>query len=383
MNNFLDYLKWRGDLSFEKSPFNKIDALILSQISYLNFKGLIPESFNESILISDFSEMFDSRFEKKLKKYLGTLINQETYDLLVECSRSERFGSLKLCGFRDFYSKKKCEQFAAFTVVNKDWNCVCFRGTDNTIIGWKEDFYLGCVDETFSQKDAVEYFTDATESCKGNFYIAGHSKGGNEALYTAVNSSSKDKKRILKVFNFDGPGLPLKVLNSKEFAQVADRIESVYPECSIVGMIFYHPEKIEIVESSQFLVMQHDAFSWNILGTDFIRKENFEDESVFFHATFNEFYENLTWEEMKLITDKMFGILLSTGCKTLDELDDDKIQNSLKIISELTKLDKADRHEIKKLSNIFIKAGKGNFPLFNSFKFSMNKINGQQNQEDD
>ena len=376
MADLIDYVTWRADVTFDYSPFNKIDALIFSQISYLNLKGFVPEDFDDEITLEDFASFVDVRAQKKLKKTLGPLINPETFDLLMAASKSERFGKLKLCGFRDIFSKKNCEQFCAFTVKGKGWNCICFRGTDETIIGWKEDFYLGCMDQIPAQKDALDYFTDALDSLKGKFYVAGHSKGGNEAMYVAINATLKQKKKISKVFNFDGPGFVKETMESENYKNISDKILSVYPECSIVGMIFHHPSNFDIVESSEFIVMQHDAFSWNIMGNDFVKKDKFKDESIFFHATFNQFYAAMSRQEMKNITDKLFDLFLNTGCRTLDDIDDDKLQVSAKVLYELYQLDSRDRKEIKKMAGMFLKAGKGNFPLFNSFKPSISRNSG-------
>jgi len=376
MAGILDYVTWRGDISLDYSPFNKIDALIFSQISYLNLKEFIPESFDEEVPLENFSVFVDLKSEKKLKKTLGPLINPEIYNLLIEAARSERFGELRLCGFREFYSKKNCEQFCAFTVRGKGWNCVCFRGTDDTIIGWKEDFYLGCLDQIPSQKHALEYLSDAMNSLKGKFYTAGHSKGANEAMYVAINALPKQKKRIVNVFNFDGPGFVKEVIESENFKSVSDKIISVYPECSIVGMIFYHPEKFDIVESSEFIVMQHDAFSWNLCGNDFVKKDEFEEESVFFHSTFNQFYSEMSRQQMKDITDKMFDLFLNAGVRTLGDIDKEKLQVSAKVIHGLHQLSGSERKEILNVAGLFLKAGKGNFPLFNSFKPSLSINSG-------
>ena len=42
MNNVLAYLEWRGDLSFSQSGFNEVDNLILSLLSYFDFKEMLP-----------------------------------------------------------------------------------------------------------------------------------------------------------------------------------------------------------------------------------------------------------------------------------------------------------------------------------------------------
>ena len=42
MANLMDYLDWRGDLTFEQAPFNEVDNLILAQLVYVEFEGIVP-----------------------------------------------------------------------------------------------------------------------------------------------------------------------------------------------------------------------------------------------------------------------------------------------------------------------------------------------------
>ena len=42
MANLMDYLDWRGDLTLEISPFNEVDALILAELSFVDFDGIVP-----------------------------------------------------------------------------------------------------------------------------------------------------------------------------------------------------------------------------------------------------------------------------------------------------------------------------------------------------
>lgn len=375
MAGLVDYVVWRGDVSLENSPFNVVDALVFSQITYLNLKDFVSESFLDSVELSKMSPIInDKKSVRKLKKHLGPYISPDTYTLLKLCSESKRYGSLKIGGFREVFDKKKCEQFAAFTVSGKNFNCVCYRGTDESIMGWQEDFALSYSDFIPSQIDALEYLKDAMVSLKGKFILSGHSKGGNIAMYSAINGSDKMKKRISNVFNFDGPGFSKEILKSENYQKVSEKIYSVYPECSIVGMFFYHSDKFEIAESSERIVMQHDPFSWSVTPFGFVNKKNFDDESVFFYKTFNKWYAELSLDEIKNVTEKMFGIIYKSGIETLSDMENDKLHNSAKILNELMKIDFKERHEVLKLVSLFLKAGKGNFPLFESFKPSFSSI---------
>ena len=42
MANLLDYLDWRGDLPLSRDPFNEVDNLILAELSFVDFGGIVP-----------------------------------------------------------------------------------------------------------------------------------------------------------------------------------------------------------------------------------------------------------------------------------------------------------------------------------------------------
>ena len=57
MANLLDYLDWRGDLTLDKSPFNEVDNLILAELSFVDFKDIVPApSEGESVALRDAAE---------------------------------------------------------------------------------------------------------------------------------------------------------------------------------------------------------------------------------------------------------------------------------------------------------------------------------------
>ena len=147
--SLIDYLDWRGDLSFEASPFNDVDALVLCQLSYINFANLAPGDFDSSIRLGEVSKLFFASADFETRSDLGILLDTRTNELLKKAGESVRFGDVELTGFVSEYDKEKEEQFSAVTFVlasgsflNKQQIFVAFRGTDDTIVGWKEDFNL-------------------------------------------------------------------------------------------------------------------------------------------------------------------------------------------------------------------------------------------------
>ncbi|MCF0242525.1 MAG: DUF2974 domain-containing protein, partial [Treponema sp.] len=282
--------------------------------------------------------------------------------------KSKRFRNVLASGYWDILDGTKPEQFAAITFSYKRTNLVSFRGTDDTLIGWKEDCILAYASEIPSQLEAVKYLEEAMKKCGGDFILAGHSKGGNEAVYAAMHSDKSRRKRIRTVYNFDGPGFKDDVFNSAEYKCISNKIHSVYPECSFVGMIFNSTDNYEISESSEKIVMQHDPMSWNVYGTDFVHKDDFSKESRLFKNTFNEWTGELTGEQIIEFTEILFKVIGATGAKSTKDLEVNRIQKSAKIVHELASLDRKKREGLWKMIRMFMKIGRGYFPMLDIFR---------------
>ena len=351
--DMLDYINWRGDLSFEDSAFNDIDAVILCQILYLNFDGFFKDSgFKDFTKISELAERFINADDFKTRSDTGVLINKQTVDLLKAAGKSKRFSEIKAAGHISVLDLSMEEQFSAITYIIKNkTNFVAYRGTDDNIVGWKEDFNLAIHDIVPSQKDAQEYLKRAARNLNGVFYIGGHSKGGNLAVYAAAASPSGIQKRIQTIYNFDGPGFTEDKINSPQFKSIIPKILSFHPQLSIVGMLFNRAGKCLIVKSFENGIMQHDMFSWTLLGKTFIMLDKFEKESEFFNSTVNTWINGLDIEKRKLFIDTVFDIIASTNARTNTELEKNIPENSIRIISAVRKLDPDIREAVR--STIF------------------------------
>ncbi len=339
-----DYLHWRGDLSFELSPLNSVDSLILCQLSYLNFESIIPFSFKEKITLNNAASIFAGEgFEKR--RDLGLLINPRTVDLLFECAKTARFANLELCGWRDTYSKKDEEQFSALTFVSSlkkaSFAFCAFRGTDDTIIGWKEDCNLAFKEKIKAQCDAASYLEEACLSLKKYpVMCGGHSKGGNLALYAGAKLKKSEQKKLTRIFNFDGPGFLKETLAQSDFSEALKKTYSYFPYESIVGMLFSHGSDYKVINSTAKNVMQHDALTWQTLATDFECQEELSTLSIFFNSTFNEWYCKLDNKKRGELVDVVFGALEATNVKTNSELAENWGKSGIKILKALHSLDK-------------------------------------------
>lgn len=374
MADLFDYLNWRGDLSFEQVPFNKIDALLLAHVTYSIFDGVVPENFNERKTFAQVAKDFSAAPDYEDRINIGFLINKRTAELMFKCAECERFRNVEICGFRNIYNEENVEQFAAVTYFVNGQPVVALRGTDDTITGWKEDFNIAWLPQIPAQKDALEYFKEALAAVDGDFILVGHSKGGNLAINTAVNCGEKAQKRIEKVFNFDGPGFPKEFFEKPEYNKMEDRIYSFYPGFSVVGMIFHHPFNYEIVRSDGFAFWQHDPIGWQIMGNSFVNEVDFTDESRLFYKVFNEWIDKLNKEQKKNFVETMFCILEASGAKTNSDIEKDPLKSTAKMLAAYADLSRTKKKELHKILSMFKDVITDDIPFFKPFVLLKNNL---------
>ena len=270
IDNVFTYLKWRGDLSFSEAAFNEVDSLILSLISYVEFGGIVPEiDSEESITIKEAWERFWTVYKNTDSSYLTSFLSKPPI-LLKEAAKTKRFGEIRIGKYVNQIDTQKDKQFSASTfLVNDDSIYVAYRGTDATIVGWKEDFNMSFLSEVPAQSEAVQYLEKTAGQKKSYIRLGGHSKGGNLAIYSGIRCSREIRKRILSIHNFDGPGFRQDLLLSDEYLEMLPRISNYLPQASIIGMLLEHAGERKIVRSNYFGgILQHDAFSWEVVPVD-------------------------------------------------------------------------------------------------------------------
>ena len=312
MANVCDYVKWRGDITLEQSKFNEIDNLILSRFSYFPFDKIIKE--NEVVTIKELSKRFQKQDVTKLP-----ILWKDDVDLFPLMGESERFGKLLATKYINKIDPEQEKQFAAITVLMPDDTIfVSYRGTDNTIVGWKEDLNMSFKSHIASQISAKKYLEMiAEEYSDKKIRIGGHSKGGNIAVYAATFASSIIKDRIINVYNNDGPGFCDDVIGTLEYQDMINKVHTYIPQSSVIGRLMNHREKYTVVESVQKGIMQHDLYSWQVLGTKFITLEEVTNGSEFVDKTIKEWLENVEPEKREQVIDVVFDILNATDAQTM------------------------------------------------------------------
>lgn len=320
MANAIEYLKWRGDLNFEAAPINEIDLFLFSQVSMIDFGGLVPAD-GAGVMLSKAAEKYFETHDTDVKKNLGVLQARSVLDAFKLMGESARFGGVLLSGYENHVNEKNEEQFSATTFrLSPQVFAVAFRGTDDTIIGWKEDCNLAIYDEVPAQKDAKEYLRRAAETHKGKIVVLGHSKGGNLAVYAAMHATKKIKDRILRVINFDGPGLRKSVISgSQDYAYIKDKITTIRSENSLVGTLLELPGTSVVVKTSAEGLLAHDGFQWDVDVNHFARAKGLNLFSKGFEKAFKKTMSDMSEDEMLEFVEELFGILFSTGAETLTD----------------------------------------------------------------
>jgi len=363
-SNHLHYLEWRGDIPFSASPFNLVDASILCHLAYEHLEGLVSSSFKEQITIRQLSEDFLNSHNHSERIQMGFGINPKTPELLYAAGKSLRFGDVKICGLQEILSEEKCEQFAGMTFVIGNTAYITFRGTDDTVIGWCEDLLLGKSPILPSHIDGVEYCNKAAEYFKKDLVVLGHSKGGTVAVYAGTYTSPKVQKRIKAVYNLDGPGWYPDFYETENFKRIEDKVLSIYPECDIVGKVFYPNSNYIIIKAEGKGFDQHDMFNWQCIGPNHVPGEDYTEESKVFFKKVNEWYE--TVEEAKRIKfiETLADIYRGVGFKNNYDLNKNRVTATKNALSEFNKLDKETKDGIHEVLSVLRKVMINDVPMF-------------------
>jgi len=327
MASLFDYIDWRGDLRFSAVELNEVDNLILSQISYMDFEGIVsPDPAEPAVSLRDAMRQYLRRHRGE-KAYLGKLVPSDIVSLSAKTSKSLRFSSAQLCGYVNDIDKERQTQFSAITFrLENGMSFVVYRGTDDTLVGWKENFNMSFMQPVPAQRSATEYLERVAAALPDPLYVGGHSKGGNLAVYAAVTCSPSVKERLLTVFNNDGPGFSRDFIDSVAYQNVSGRIRTIVPQSSVVGMLLEHEEVYEVVKSNATGLLQHNAFSWEVLGGAFIHLDTVSGESKLLDSALKEWLGGMSSAEREEFVDSLYETLSATDAKTLTELTAEKLK---------------------------------------------------------
>ena len=328
MGNLFDYLSWRGDLTFDRSPFRPVDGLILSALAYVHFGALVPEGPDAPVPLGRAAEGYLSLPPARR----GRCRCGDDLRLLRALAEAPRFARLGLCRQADRFVPREETQFAALTVLLEDGSAfLAFRGTDGTLVGWKEDFNLSFLDVVPAQLEAADYVQTFAAGFSGPLRLGGHSKGGNLAVAGAALAGMKARDQIRSVWSFDGPGLNAYLLARPGYSELLTRIRSFVPKSSVVGLLLAHEEPYTVVDSDQDGLFQHDPYSWQVQGPGFVRLEEVDPGSRLIDRTLKNWLAGLTNAQREAVADTLYELLSSGDATTVKEaLEPKNLANALR-----------------------------------------------------
>jgi hypothetical protein len=345
MGTIMEYIHWRGDLTFNNDPFNDIDALILALLTYLPYKDIVPGiDSNKSVSLRETSIQYftesptEETKSSNVNPTASSALDSELLDLLRETATCPRFNNIQLSRYDENTDFTVGQQFGALTYIlpnSKNEKVIAFRGTDNSLIGWKEDFEIAYMEQIPAQESAFKYIEQIINIFSSKVTVCGHSKGGNLALYACSRLNSLHRSRLLKVINFDGPGFDFSFVPQASFSHYENKVINYVPEESIVGMLLEPVGKRVVVSSSARGINQHNALNWRVEQSKFT-SGNLSRTTKLLENTLKTWLANLSLPKRKIFTEALFDILGASEGRTIDPKETLKeTRNILKKYSDL------------------------------------------------
>ena len=337
MGTILDYLKEYGDYTLAEKSFSEVDSLVLCQCAYLKFDGIAPTLGEDKPAVSLHELMTHADYDHL---YADERYREVNTALFMGMYHSKRFRDVKVMNYVNQIDLATETQFSAVTFRLPNGICyVAYRGTDETIVGWKEDLNLAFSEPVEGQRLSVDYLNRAAESIKGSFYIGGHSKGGNLATYACMNCDEKVRSRIITIYDHDGPGFRPEVKAQGAYDEIANRIRKTIPRSSLVGMLLYTEGTYKVVESRTIGLAQHNPYTWLIKDDHFQIVDEIYAGRKFLDESLNQWILSLTQEQMHTFVDTFYQVVLASETDNLIDFTANWFQSIQKIGAALKEID--------------------------------------------
>ena len=322
MGNLITYVQQYGAQTFEDKSLTDIDVLVLTEIAYLPFDEIVPASFEvkAAISLNQLGKEFETIKEKEHENN-PFMITKERIQLLDVVSKSQRYKDIKVFGFMNDIDDERTKQFAAVCYQWEEENrWIIFRGTDESLTGWKEDFMMTYSDLIPAQTDAIEYLKKQAETFSGILNVSGHSKGGNLSLYASTMQEETVQDRIKQIYCWDAPGVHRSILNTEGYQRVVSKAKRYIPQDSIVGLMLESQVPYHIIESQGSGISQHSALMWNIEEDHFVELTELTKNSQLTDQTFKQWTEVVSDEDLKLFFDTFFELIFEMGVETVNDV---------------------------------------------------------------
>lgn len=358
MGTMTQYLEKFGKYSFEEMPMTEVDSLVLCQLSYLKFDGMVPDVQEGSTGVTlksvaehpDFEKLFaDVRYEKENRALFAGMV------------QGRRFRNMKLNYFTNVIEERWETQFSALTCFLDDGSAyVAFRGTDETIVGWKEDFNMAFLSPVPGQAYSVAYLNAVASRFSGDFYVGGHSKGGNLAVYSAMNCEEAIQKRILRIYSMDGPGFRPEVLERCGYDRIKERVVKILPHSSLVGMIFESDMHFQVVRSKTFGLLQHDPYTWQVVSNHLVRVNDLYERRKNMDNTLNEWILSLNEQQLRIFVDTLYQVIMASQATNLIEFTTEWKRSMNGIIAALKEVDGETQEVLKEIVKSLFEIARAN-----------------------
>jgi hypothetical protein len=310
--NIESYLGWRGDIPFSVSPFSEIDAIVLCKLAYYDLSSLDEAKTDAGLSLLECVQKAPSAIAPK-----G--LNSEGAGFFEAAARTKRFGSIRVCRYVDTEPLLDSAQFSASTFLLPDGRTfVAFRGTDSTILSWKEDFELS-FKETGAQRRAKSYLAEAiadAQSSGRRLLVGGHSKGANLAQYATVCLTDSELSCIDAIYLLDGPGIAPEIASGKPSRAWIAKAIRIIPTFSVFGRLFEPALAPLVVRSSAEGFFEHELLTWQLKAGKLDLAAAPDPESDFCAEIFHEWMDNVSVEERQEFTDDLFGAIGRAGTTT-------------------------------------------------------------------
>jgi hypothetical protein len=348
MPNLFDYLKWRGDLRFHMDGFNEVDNLIFASLSYIDFEDVVPCTPDRAVTLAQAVRQLKEADRLTPKG----LFLQPYPELLVRAAEADRFKDVLLTCYISRMDETIPNQFAAVIFsIGARAHYIAYRGTDDNLAGWKEDFLMSFKDAVLAQKQAAAYLNKYAPRLPGRVYVGGHSKGGNLAVFAASHTAERLRKKIAAVYNNDGPGFQTPLLQSEGYAKIENRIQTIIPKSSVIGLLLEHGADYKIVASSENGMLSHNPLTWGVSGTSFVHETELSKSSRTTNEALRAWLGTLTLPQREQFTEALFEVISATGAQTLSDLTKERL---LLVDAMLKKYRSLDRDTRKLLRDTVI-----------------------------
>ena len=313
----IQYVQNYGDQNFWSLPFSDVDSLVFATLCYANLE-LTPfaKIGNFNCTIRELGELAD------LKQLTWPMWSRERGEqLMTAAAKSRRYGEIVAHHYRHHLDSDAEKQFTAITfTINTDMgyvDIVTFQGTDDTLVGWKEDLNMTFARHLPSQLEAVSYLEEIAASSDNKLILTGHSKGGNLAVYAAHKVNRQIKDRIIDIYDHDGPGFLPRTFTTLDKIGVAGKVHKIIPASSFFGLLLdSHPSSYKVVKSNSRYILQHDGLSWLVDGDHFATLPSVTMVSKYTARTIRRWLISVDPKQRKQCVDAIFAIFAQSHSAT-------------------------------------------------------------------